>query len=591
MDIFSLLTMIGGLALFLFGMNVMGDGLKKVSGGKLEKILEKLTSNPLKAVLLGAGVTAVIQSSSATTVMVVGFVNSGIMKLSQAVGIIMGANVGTTITSWILSLSGIESGGFFLQMLKPTSFSPILAIIGIILMMSAKNDKRKDIGSIMLGFAVLMFGMDTMSAAVEPLKDVPEFTNILTMFTNPILGVLAGLILTAIIQSSSASVGILQALCSTGAISFGCAFPIIMGQNIGTCVTAIISSVGASKNAKRTAMVHLYFNVIGTVIFMSAFYILNAAIGFSFMNEAASPAGIAVIHSIFNVVATLILLPFARGLEKLAYMSIKEDKQERAGVPEETEEALKKLDIRFLNQPGLAINHCMEATVCMAHMSQQAIENALSLLDEYDENKAKRVMDLESRIDHFEDKIGSYLIQVQSRNMTDGDSEKVSVILHCISDLERISDHSVNIQESALEMHQKGLKMSFEGSSENMFFRKAVLNILDISVRALENGDRNLGREIEPLEEVIDDLSDEIKRRHVRRLREGKCTIEMGFVLTDLATNLERVADHCSNIGVSLLETTEENLGRHAYLNAMKHEDEVSFQERYEHYRNKYFFG
>lgn len=591
MDIFSLLTMIGGLALFLYGMNVMGDGLKKVSGGKLEKILEKLTSNPLKAVLLGAGVTAVIQSSSATTVMVVGFVNSGIMKLSQAVGIIMGANVGTTITSWILSLSGIESGGFFLQMLKPTSFSPILAIIGIILMMSAKNDKRKDIGSIMLGFAVLMFGMDTMSAAVEPLKDVPEFTNILTMFTNPILGVLAGLILTAIIQSSSASVGILQALCSTGAISFGCAFPIIMGQNIGTCVTAIISSIGASKNAKRTAMVHLYFNVIGTVIFMVAFYILNAAIGFSFMNEAASPAGIAVIHSIFNVVATLILLPFSKGLEKLAYMTIKEDRQERAGVPAETEEELKKLDSRFLNQPGLAINHCMEATVCMAHMSLQAIENALSLLDNYDEGKAKLVLDLEKRIDHFEDKIGSYLIQVQSRNMTDGDSEKVSVILHCISDLERISDHSVNIQESALEMHQKGLKMSFEGGSENMFFRKAVLNILDISVRALENGDRNLAREIEPLEEVIDDLSDEIKRRHVRRLREGKCTIEMGFVLTDLATNLERVADHCSNIGVSLLETTEENLGRHAYLNAMKHEDEVSFQERYEHYRNKYFFG
>ena len=342
MDFFSILALVGGLALFLYGMNVMGDGLTKVSGGKLEKILEKLTSNPLKAVLLGAGVTAVIQSSSATTVMVVGFVNSGIMKLSQAVGIIMGANVGTTITSWILSLSGIESSSFLIQMLKPTSFSPILAIIGIMLLMSSKSDKRKDVGNILLGFAVLMFGMDAMSAAVEPLKDVPEFTSILTMFTNPLLGVLAGLILTAIIQSSSASIGILQALCSTGAISFGCAVPIIMGQNIGTCVTAMISSVGASKNARRTALVHLYFNLIGTAIFITVFYTLNAFLKFDFLGDSATPAGIAIVHSIFNVTATILLLPFAKGLEKLAYMSVKEDHNERAGIPEEKEEELKK---------------------------------------------------------------------------------------------------------------------------------------------------------------------------------------------------------------------------------------------------------
>lgn len=591
MDFFSLLALIGGLALFLYGMNVMGDGLTKVSGGKLEKILEKLTSNPLKAVLLGAGVTAVIQSSSATTVMVVGFVNSGIMKLSQAVGIIMGANVGTTITSWILSLSGIESSNFFIRMLKPTSFSPILALIGIMLLMSSKSDKRKDVGSILLGFAVLMFGMNTMSSAVEPLKDVPEFTNILTMFTNPLLGVLAGLILTAIIQSSSASVGILQALCSTGAISFGCAVPIIMGQNIGTCVTAMISSVGASKNARRTALVHLYFNIIGTAIFMIVFYTLNAFLKFDFMADSATPAGIAVIHSIFNVAATIILLPFAKGLEKLAYMSVKEDHNERAGIPEETEEELKKLDVRFLDQPGLAINHCMEATSYMAHMSQEALECSMELLDEYDEKKAQKVRDLESRIDHFEDRIGSYLIQISNRHMLESDSAKMSVVLHCISDLERISDHAVNVQETALEMSKKNLKMSFEGNSETMFLRKAILNILDVSVHALEKGDRRLAKEIEPLEEVIDDLTDELKRRHVIRLKEGRCTIEMGFVLTDLLTNLERVADHCSNIGVSILETSKENVGRHAYLNSMKHEDEVLFQERYEHYREEYFLN
>ena len=564
MDIFAILSLIGGLALFLYGMNVMGDGLTKVSGGKLEKILEKLTSNPIKAVLLGAGVTAVIQSSSATTVMVVGFVNSGIMKLSQAVGIIMGANVGTTITSWILSLSGIQSSSFFIQMLKPTSFSPILAIIGLLLMMSSKNDKHKDVGSILLGFAVLMFGMNAMSSAVEPLKDVPQFTHLLTMFTNPLLGMLAGLILTAIIQSSSASVGILQALCSTGAVSFGCAIPIIMGQNIGTCVTAIISSVGASKNAN---FVH-----------------------FDFLGDAATPAGIAVVHSIFNIAATIVLLPFAKVLEKLAYMSIKEDHAERRTAVQETEEELKKLDVRFLEQPGLAISHCMEATACMAHMSEEALTKALTLMDQYDEEKAAQVEKLESRIDHFEDRIGSYVIQITNRNMLENDSAKMSVILHSINDLERISDHAVNLKESAQEMQEKGLQMSFEGNSEIMFLRRAVTDLVNLTVQALRNNDKELAKEIEPLEEVIDDLSDELKRRHVIRLKEGRCTIEMGFVLTDMTTSLERIADHCSNIGVSILESSEENIGRHAYLNSVKKEDTKEFQERYEHYRELYFF-
>ena len=584
MDIFAILSLIGGLALFLYGMNVMGDGLTKVSGGKLEKILEKLTSNPIKAVLLGAGVTAVIQSSSATTVMVVGFVNSGIMKLSQAVGIIMGANVGTTITSWILSLSGIQSSSFFIQMLKPTSFSPILAIIGLLLMMSSKNDKHKDVGSILLGFAVLMFGMNAMSSAVEPLKDVPQFTHLLTMFTNPLLGMLAGLILTAIIQSSSASVGILQALCSTGAVSFGCAIPIIMGQNIGTCVTAIISSVGASKNAKRTALVHLYFNIIGTALFMIVFYVINAFVHFDFLGDAATPAGIAVVHSIFNIAATIVLLPFAKVLEKLAYMSIKEDHAERRTAVQETEEELKKLDVRFLEQPGLAISHCMEATACMAHMSEEALTKALTLMDQYDEEK------VESRIDHFEDRIGSYVIQITNRNMLENDSAKMSVILHSINDLERISDHAVNLKESAQEMQEKGLQMSFEGNSEIMFLRRAVTDLVNLTVQALRNNDKKLAKEIEPLEEVIDDLSDELKRRHVIRLKEGRCTIEMGFVLTDMTTSLERIADHCSNIGVSILESSEENIGRHAYLNSVKKEDTKEFQERYEHYRELYFF-
>ncbi len=591
MDIFAILSLIGGLALFLYGMNVMGDGLTKVSGGKLEKILEKLTSNPIKAVLLGAGVTAVIQSSSATTVMVVGFVNSGIMKLSQAVGIIMGANVGTTITSWILSLSGIESSSFFIQMLKPTSFSPILAIIGLLLMMSSKNDKHKDVGSILLGFAVLMFGMNAMSSAVEPLKDVPQFTHLLTMFTNPIFGMLAGLILTAIIQSSSASVGILQALCSTGAVSFGCAIPIIMGQNIGTCVTAIISSVGASKNAKRTALVHLYFNIIGTALFMIVFYSINAFVHFDFLGDAATPAGIAVVHSIFNIAATLVLLPFAKVLEKLAYMSIKEDHTERKHGVQESEEELKKLDVRFLEQSGLAISHCMEATAYMAHMSEAALVDALGLMDQYDEEKAANVETLENRIDHFEDKIGSYVIQITNRNMLENDSAKMSVILHSINDLERISDHAVNLKESALEMKEKGLKMSFEGSSEIMYLRRAVTDLVNLTVQALSNNDKELAKEIEPLEEVIDDLSDELKRRHVIRLKEGKCTIEMGFVLTDMTTSLERIADHCSNIGVSILEGSEEDMGRHAYLHSVKKEDTENFQDRYEHYRELYFFG
>ena len=580
-----IIPFVGGLGMFIYGMQIMAQGLENAAGSRMKSLLEALTKNKLFGVMLGAFITAVIQSSSATTVMVVGFVNAGIMNLSQAMGVIMGANIGTTVTGWLVS--SVEWAKF----LSPANLAPIAIIIGVIIMLTGKRRSSKDISSIIVGFGILFVGITTMSSAVAPLQESEAFCSIFVKLGhNPFLGILAGALVTAIIQSSSASVGILQALCSTGAVSFGCAIPIIMGQNIGTCVTAIISSVGASKNAKRTALVHLYFNIIGTALFMIVFYVINAFVHFDFLGDAATPAGIAVVHSIFNIAATIVLLPFAKVLEKLAYMSIKEDHAERRTAVQETEEELKKLDVRFLEQPGLAISHCMEATACMAHMSEEALTKALTLMDQYDEEKAAQVEKLESRIDHFEDRIGSYVIQITNRNMLENDSAKMSVILHSINDLERISDHAVNLKESAQEMQEKGLQMSFEGNSEIMFLRRAVTDLVNLTVQALRNNDKKLAKEIEPLEEVIDDLSDELKRRHVIRLKEGRCTIEMGFVLTDMTTSLERIADHCSNIGVSILESSEENIGRHAYLNSVKKEDTKEFQERYEHYRELYFF-
>ena len=580
-----IIPFVGGLGMFIYGMQIMAQGLENAAGSRMKSLLEALTKNKLFGVMLGAFITAVIQSSSATTVMVVGFVNAGIMNLSQAMGVIMGANIGTTVTGWLVS--SVEWAKF----LSPANLAPIAIIIGVIIMLTGKRRSSKDISSIIVGFGILFVGITTMSSAVAPLQESEAFCSIFVKLGhNPFLGILAGALVTAIIQSSSASVGILQALCSTGAVSFGCAIPIIMGQNIGTCVTAIISSVGASKNAKRTALVHLYFNIIGTALFMIVFYAINAFVHFDFLGDAATPAGIAVVHSIFNIAATIVLLPFAKVLEKLAYMSIKEDHAERRTAVQETEEELKKLDVRFLEQPGLAISHCMEATACMARMSEEALTKALTLMDQYDEEKAAQVEKLESRIDHFEDRIGSYVIQITNRNMLENDSAKMSVILHSINDLERISDHAVNLKESAQEMQEKGLQMSFEGNSEIMFLRRAVTDLVNLTVQALRNNDKKLAKEIEPLEEVIDDLSDELKRRHVIRLKEGRCTIEMGFVLTDMTTSLERIADHCSNIGVSILESSEENIGRHAYLNSVKKEDTKEFQERYEHYRELYFF-
>lgn len=551
MSFFDLLTMIGGLALFLYGMNMLGDGLAQASGGRLEKILEKLTNTPFKAVLMGAGVTAVIQSSSATTVMVVGFVNSGIMKLQQAVGIIMGANVGTTITAWILGAAGIDSDSFFVQMCKPTSFSPILAIVGMGFLMFSHREKLKNTAVILVGFAILMFGMDTMSNAVKPLADIPEFTDILLRFSIPVLGMLAGLLLTAVIQSSSASVGILQALCTTGAVGYGVAIPIIMGQNIGTCVTAMLSGVGAGKNAKRAALVHLYFNLIGTILFMMVFYLINAIRPFPFLNDAATPFGIAAVHSIFNVAATICLLPFSKGLVKLSCMTVRDDEKPEKSMENQT---LQLLDFRFLEMPSYAVEQSRTAAAVMAELTEESMNAAMDLLDSYTEEQAERVQVLETQVDQFEDEIGSYLVKLSSRSLSERDSHTLSVILHCIGDFERISDHALHIMEAAREMYEKKLEFSDKAKKELQVFRRAVQDVLSITVQSFCEGDLEKARQVEPLEEVIDRLHIEIKRRHVKRLRKGKCTIELGFILSDITTDFERVSDHCSNIAVCLLE-------------------------------------
>ena len=586
MDFFSILTLLGGLAMFLYGMQVMGDGLEKLSGGKLEKILENLSSNRLKAVLVGAAVTAVIQSSSATTVMVVGFVNSGIMHLSQAVGFIMGANIGTTITAWILSLAGIESSNFFVKLLNPSSFSPILALVGVIFIVFLHNEKKKDIGNIMVGFAVLMFGMNTMSGAVKPLAQVPEFTNILLKFSNPILGVLAGALLTAVIQSSSASVGLLQALCVTGAVQYGTALPIIMGQNIGTCITAMLSSVGATKNAKRAAVVHLYFNIVGTIAFMGVFYLLNTFLHFSFINDVAGPAGIAVIHSAFNVISTVVLLPFGDVLVKMACATIRDTKEEKA-ISEEDQEFM-ILESRFLSNPGIAIEQSKTAAKKMAEQSQNALKLSFGLLDTFQEENAFRVEKIEAKVDRYEDELGTYLIKLNQKELSVEDSHSLSIMLHCIGDFERISDHALSIMKSAKEMWEKNAVFSPQAVKELHVMEKAVVDIVDKAYAVFANQDIQLAEEIEPLEEVIDELSRELKRRHVNRLRAGECTIEMGFILSDVTTSLERIADHCSNIGVCVTQVREDLYDTHSHLDTVKNAPGEHFHHELEVARVNY---
>ena len=586
MDIFGVLNMVGGLALFLYGMSLMGDGLSNASGGRMEKFLEKLTSNKLKAVLLGAGVTAVIQSSSATTVRVVGFVNSGVMKLSQAVGIIMGANIGTTMTSWILSLSGIESSNILMKFLKPTSFSPVLAIIGVAFLMFSKKEKKKDIGMILVGFAILMFGMDTMSAAVKPLANVPEFTNILLMFSNPILGMIAGLVLTAVIQSSSASVGILQALCITGAVNYGTALPIIMGQNIGTCVTALLSGIGASKNARRASLVHLYFNLVGTIVFMVVFYAANAVVGFPFLADSANAAGIAVIHTVFNVCATVVLLPFSALLEKLACLTIKDDVEEVEETPADKD--FKLLDVRFLDTPGLAVEECRVVARNMAELSKQAFNLSMELVAEYDEEKAAQVKFLENEIDRYEDKLGSYLVKLAQKQMAEKDNHTVSIILQCLNEFERISDHAVTIMISAKEMHDKELEFSKKAIEELEVFTAAVRETIGMAVEVFKKEDSKQAVKVEPLKAVISKLKGELKQRHIKRLQKGKCTIELGFIHSDIITSYKRVADHCSNIAACVTEVLADEYETHGFIDDLRHVNNEQYKKDYKEARNKY---
>lgn len=588
MDIFGVLSLIGGLAVFLYGMELLGEGLTGASGGKLEKILEKLTSNPLKAVLLGAGVTAVIQSSSATTVMVVGFVNSGIMKLSQAVGVIMGANIGTTITSWILSLTGIESSNIFISLLKPTSFSPVLAAVGIVFLMFLKKDSLKNPGKIMIGFALLMYGMDAMSSSVAPLAEVPQFASILTAFSNPVLGMLAGMLFTAIIQSSSASVGILQALCSTGILSYATALPIIMGQNIGTCVTALLSSIGATKNGKRAAIIHLYFNVIGTVTFMIVFYALNAVIHFSFLNLTAQEFGIAVIHTAFNIITTAYLLPLRKVLEKLAYATIKLDDDEKRIMDSRSGNEFALLDDRFLEAPSLAVEHCKQVINKMADISRESLFISMSLIGGYDEEQALRVGELETRADKYEDALGTYIMKISTKNLKKEDSEMLNVMLHCIGDFERISDYACNLCDSARELQQKNMQFSPKAETELDILSSAVREAVDISFDAFKSNNKNEADKVEPLEELIDTLAVELKARHIRRLREGKCTIELGFAHSDILNNLERVADHCSNIAVDVIQSDQLEFDAHEYLDRIKNKDNQQFARDYKTYKEKY---
>lgn len=579
MDIFSLLNMIGGLALFLYGMNVMGNGLSKMAGGKLENILEKLTTRKIFAVLLGAGVTAVIQSSSATTVMVVGFVNSGIMKLSQAVGIIMGANVGTTITSWMLSLTGIEGSNIWLKLLKPSSFSPVLAAIGIILVMAGKGEtKKKDVGGILLGFAILMFGMETMSGAVSGLANNSSFTSLMTAFSNPVLGMVVGAILTAVIQSSSASVGILQALCATGAVHYSVALPIIMGQNIGTCVTSIISSVGANKNAKRAAMVHLYFNLIGTIIFMVVFYLLNSFINFAFLGESANAAGIAVIHSLFNIGATIVLYPFSNWLVKLAELTIAEKNDQEEKI--ESKPVI-LIDDRFLERPAFAMEVCRAKAREMAELVGKSIELAMDCLLNYDEKKADEVVRLESVVDKYEDAIGTYLVKLSSKSISKSDSQSMAIILHSISDFERISDHALDIVESAEEIQKKELSFTKNTRVEIETLCRAVNDINKATIRCFTNADEEAAMHIEPLEEVIDYLAKTVKENHIKRLQKGKSTMEMGFILEDILIGLERVSDHCSNVAVEMLTIYDNDYKTHEYYRNFSEEERHAFDTEY----------
>ena len=577
MDIFDFLSLVGGLCLFLFGMNVMGQALERRAGGTLRTLLGKLTTSKAKGFLTGLGVTGVIQSSSATTVMVVGFVNSGLMNLKQAINVIMGANVGTTVTAWLLSLSGIESDNLFVQLFKPTSFTPILALIGIIFYMFCSSSKKKDTGTILLGFAVLMFGMDTMSAAVSGLSEVESFRNMFVAFENPLFGVLAGTLLTAIIQSSSASVGILQALAVTGQVSYGAAIPIIMGQNIGTCITAILSSVGTNKNAKRAAVVHLAFNVIGTIVWLTVFWIIKALLAPQLLNESASLVGIAIAHSTFNILCTALLLPLSGMLEKVAYRIVPESKSKEQDA---------ELDELLLATPSLALENCHSVASEMAETAASALKGSIDTLSRYSAKLDEDIREKESKTDHYEDILGTYLIKLSSNQVSEQDSAEAAKLLKMIGDFERISDHAVNILESAEEMNSKDLKFSESAMKELGVLTDAVEEILDLALRAFLDEDVEAASKVEPLEEVIDGLKEQMRTRHILRLQQGDCSIDAGFVWSDLLTNLERTAEHCSNIAVCVLEAGSD-MNIHESLHEMKAYND-DFKAEFEKYAAKY---
>jgi len=579
MDIFSLFTLCGGLAFFLYGMSVMSTGLEKVAGGKLEQMLKKMTDNPIKSLLLGAGITIAIQSSSAMTVMLVGLVNSGIMELGQTIGVIMGSNVGTTLTAWILSLSGIESDVIWIKMLKPESFSPVLALIGIIMRMAGKKDRSRSLGSILVGFAILMYGMELMKDAMSPLADMPEFAAILTAFTNPLLGVLVGAVFTGVIQSSAASVGILQALSLTGGITYGMALPIIMGQNIGTCVTALISSIGVNRNARRVSVVHISFNLIGTAVFLVLFYGLDMIFQFAIMDASIDPMGIAAVHSIFNVATTVMLLPFSKQLEKIAFRVVpKIDEPQKTSF----------IDSRLLATPSIAIAECGNKVVEMAVLAEETILQALRLLEKFDEKSVAELREKEDKLDWYEDKLGTALVRLSSKALSDADSRNVSKQLHTIGDFERIGDHALNLMGVAEEIHEKKITFSDAARKELSVLLGALRDILSLTTKAFVEDDLSLAVRVEPLEQVIDNLTDEIKANHIARLQKGHCTIEMGFVLSDLLTNCERVSDHCSNVAIAQIETAQNMYKAHEYINNLKLNGNEEYREAYEAYAAKY---
>ena len=567
MNIFSLFTLCGGLAFFLYGMTVMSKSLEKMAGGRLERLLKRMTSNPIKSLLLGAGITIAIQSSSAMTVMLVGLVNSGVMELGQTIGVIMGSNIGTTLTAWLLSLTGIESDSFFVNFLKPKNFSPLLALAGILLIMGSKKQRRRDVGRVMMGFSILMYGMELMSGSVAPLADMPEFTDLMTAFTNPLLGVLVGAAFTGIIQSSAASVGILQALAMTGSVTYGMAIPIIMGQNIGTCVTALISSIGVSRNAKRVSVIHISFNLIGTVVGLIVLCGGNAIFGFPFLSDSVNAVGIAFCHTVFNVCTTLLLLPFTRQLEWLAKKAIStEDKPSDFAF----------LDPRLLRTPGVAVSECASMVNQMGALAQASMNLVLDQFLQYTEAREEEILANEDKLDIYEDRLGGYLVQISQHGTSADDNHTISRLLHAIGDFERIGDHILNLQQSAKELHDKQLRFSDAAREELAVLTHLMQDILDASLSCFREDDPIAAQQVEPLEETMDCLTDEIRSRHIRRLQTGECTIQLGFVLNDLLNNFERVSDHCSNIAVSVIEERDSHIAAHAYLHDMKKNGEFA---------------